>query len=109
MDHASCARQHRTQITTCDQTEGRNLSTHLDLCVSFVAQKMSQNGLRIVTEGTRKEKQKKGRTPDGRIVTFRVSVFPSVFFFFFFFFEILFIYLTSIAARFLVTFFQKKK
>ena len=36
-------------VTTCDWTEGRNLSTHLDLCVSFVTQKISQNGLRIVT------------------------------------------------------------
>ena len=49
MDHAPCARQHSTQITTCDQTEGRNLSTHLDLCVSSVTQKISQNRLRIVT------------------------------------------------------------
>ena len=49
MNHASCARPRWTQITTCDQTEGRNLSTYLDLCVSFVTQKISQNGLRIVT------------------------------------------------------------
>ena len=49
MNHASCARQRWTQITTCDQAEGRNLSAHLDLCVSFVTQKISHNRLRIVT------------------------------------------------------------
>ena len=50
MNHASCARQHWTQITTCDQTGGMNLSTHLDLCVSSVTQTISQNRLRIVTD-----------------------------------------------------------
>ena len=45
----SCARQHWTQITTCDQTDRKNLSTHLDLCVSSVTQKISQNRLRLVT------------------------------------------------------------
>ena len=49
MNHASCARQHWTQITTCDQTEGRNLSTHVDLCESYVTHKISQHRLRIVT------------------------------------------------------------
>ena len=42
--------QHCTAITTCDQTEGRNLSSHLDLCVSSVTQKISQKRLRIVTQ-----------------------------------------------------------
>ena len=61
MNHASCARQHWKQITTCDQTEGRSLSTHLDLCVSSVTQKVSQNELRIVKKQrkTRKRKNQK--------------------------------------------------
>ena len=49
MDHASCARQHWTRVATCDRTERRTLSTHLDLCVSSVTQKINQNWLRIMT------------------------------------------------------------
>ena len=43
----SVASQHCTVITACAQTEGRNLSAHLDLCVSFVTQKISQNRLSV--------------------------------------------------------------
>ena len=45
----SVASQHCTVNTTCVQTEGKNLSAHLDLCVSSVAHKISQDRLRIVT------------------------------------------------------------
>ena len=53
MNHASCAREHWTQITTRDETEGRHLSTHLDVRVSSVTQKIRQNRLRIVTSPRR--------------------------------------------------------
>ena len=45
----SVASQNCTELTSCDQREGRNLCTFLDLCVSSVTQKISQKRLRIVT------------------------------------------------------------